>query len=443
MLRKAETLTSLDELNLSQAIRKCFEQNLDLPLSQLILESRRSALDFDEHPEHRDRSKWRSEFVAALDAAGFIRHDLYPRTYRVWRLYSDWSYGLLVDRSYFRNLRDPLGTNEDYEMTPALTDEEYCDVINVLYMFPDREKYVLMAYYGLEDGNRATYGEIAQVIGVTRERTTQIIQMAKRKLWGQRCQYLPPLFGYSGSVIGVEQEIDSSRSLIHPYASIDRLGLGAFASVFLKSRNLRRIRDVLKVSAAEWADAAVDSEILAEIETKVHDAGYQSFHTTSSCDYGFRAIERLPVDKASRDTGVDELDLSARTTNCLMRAGIKTLGQILSYNPESFAKIYHFGAPNGCELMDKLAELGYPEFMIDCTKLGRLHSDAKVRCLGLSIRARECLSGAQIHSIQDAMDYSPADWHKVRGLGSKTAAEIEAKIRAAGYPEFCLKFSRN
>lgn len=55
---------------------------------------------------------------------------------------------------------------------------------------------------------------------------------------------------------------------------------------------------------------------------------------------------------------VEELDLSTHATNCLRRAGIRTVGELLNYTDMDIAKIKTCGRKTLREITNKLAELG-------------------------------------------------------------------------------------
>lgn len=347
MIRKAETLYSPINLNLSDSTLRYIMFKHKASPYELVLEGRQIALELEEYPQrYQTKEKWKRELVDALDAAGFIRHDLYPRTYRVWCFYAD----SLCCEDFF----NPYDTNIRYEETPAVTDEEYYAIIDVFSRLEERQKYLLMAYYGFERDARMGYTELAREIGVTDARIAQILENARRKLrsYSQSYRrYLPSLFGF----------------------------------------------ETVKKESIKYSNG-----------------------------------------KENPRTHVDGLGLSERTANCLGRAGIETLGQILKYDPAGFVKIHNFGARSAYELADKMKELGYGyrDFTIDCTAWGHLKPDADVSYLGLGVHARRCLDEANICTIQDIIDYPPKDWYKIRGFGIKTAADIEAKMHDAGYLEF-------
>ena len=59
------------------------------------------------------------------------------------------------------------------------------------------------------------------------------------------------------------------------------------------------------------------------------------------------------------DTPIERLQLSPRTQNCLKRAGIDTVGQVLGMSEADLLKIRNFGDKPLAELRQKLEEHGF------------------------------------------------------------------------------------
>lgn len=57
------------------------------------------------------------------------------------------------------------------------------------------------------------------------------------------------------------------------------------------------------------------------------------------------------------DTLIDELDLSVRSFNCLKRAGINTVGELLKWKDEDFTKIRNLGRKGAEEIKKKLSSI--------------------------------------------------------------------------------------
>ena len=55
---------------------------------------------------------------------------------------------------------------------------------------------------------------------------------------------------------------------------------------------------------------------------------------------------------------VDELELSVRSHNCLKRAGINTVEELINKTPEDMMKVRNLGRKSLDEVLAKLKELG-------------------------------------------------------------------------------------
>jgi len=75
---------------------------------------------------------------------------------------------------------------------------------------------------------------------------------------------------------------------------------------------------------------------------------------------GLELGELAPTSTTSPDLelSVDELDLSERPRNCLRRARIETIGQLLSQSPEELLALTNFGQKSLDEVIEKLDERG-------------------------------------------------------------------------------------
>jgi DNA-directed RNA polymerase subunit alpha len=56
------------------------------------------------------------------------------------------------------------------------------------------------------------------------------------------------------------------------------------------------------------------------------------------------------------EMNIEDLELSARSSNCLKKAGIKTVGELVGYSEGDLMKIKNFGAKSAKEVMEKLKE---------------------------------------------------------------------------------------
>jgi DNA-directed RNA polymerase subunit alpha len=67
---------------------------------------------------------------------------------------------------------------------------------------------------------------------------------------------------------------------------------------------------------------------------------------------------RLPIPDEKSNMPVDHLDLSVRTMNCLRRAGVTTVGQLISMGEKELLSLRNFGQKSREEIEERLDALG-------------------------------------------------------------------------------------
>ena len=70
-------------------------------------------------------------------------------------------------------------------------------------------------------------------------------------------------------------------------------------------------------------------------------------------------IDKEPEGTAKAlDMNIDELELSVRSYNCLKRAGINTVAELINKTPDEMMKVRNLGRKSLEEVLAKLKELG-------------------------------------------------------------------------------------
>jgi len=72
-----------------------------------------------------------------------------------------------------------------------------------------------------------------------------------------------------------------------------------------------------------------------------------------------KSPEGLTIPADIYDTPIEELDLSTRTYNCLKRADITKVGQVLEMDEKALLSVRNLGQKSMEEIRDKLIERGY------------------------------------------------------------------------------------
>ena len=71
---------------------------------------------------------------------------------------------------------------------------------------------------------------------------------------------------------------------------------------------------------------------------------------------GIEAEKKAEVPETTLEMNIEDLELSARSLNCLKKAGIKTVGELISNSEADLMKFKNFGAKSLDEVREKLAE---------------------------------------------------------------------------------------
>ena len=111
------------------------------------------------------KSKWAAEFVPALDAAGFIRHDIAPdadwKTFAVVSFYD--SIMDLPDRLHLaRGWFDLFFSNEAYENFQHLADEQFDEVCQAIAQRTTPEEWEIVKFCGGFTGEAPNWSEASR-----------------------------------------------------------------------------------------------------------------------------------------------------------------------------------------------------------------------------------------------------------------------------------------
>ena len=105
-----------------------------------------------------------------------------------------------------------------------------------------------------------------------------------------------------------------------------------------------------------WTDGTISPvEALAEA-ADILVGEFFKFKNLSGSGEGVSDRQALSMSPELYQTPIEQLDLSARTLNCLKRARISRIGEVLEMSDEDLLKIRNFGEKSLEELRSKLAE---------------------------------------------------------------------------------------
>jgi DNA-directed RNA polymerase subunit alpha len=242
-----------------------------------------------------------------------------------------------------------------------------------------------------------------------------------------------------------------------------------FAPVFKTGHRVERTRvgqvtDYDRLILEIWTDGTVrPAEALstaAQILVR-HLHPIAAFSEVQPEELAEEEEERPDIPSRVYDTPIEVLELSMRAYNCLKRAGITRLGEVLEKLNRNQGKellaIRNFGQKSFTELVDKLQEKGYvsAEEELDeeaeegaaelardreraVTPVSAAVVDAPIDSLQLSDRVRNTLYRAGLSNIGQLLDMLSTgsegdELLSIRGFGEKSYDELVDRLRERGY----------
>ena len=116
--------------------------------------------------------------------------------------------------------------------------------------------------------------------------------------------------------------------------------------------------DILELEI--WTDGSVTPEEGVSIAAKIMQEHLSLFMSLDDTANGLEFMvekEESQKEKALEMT-IEELEFTQRPLNCLKRAGINTVEELIQQSPEDMMKVRNFGKKSLDEVKEKLAELG-------------------------------------------------------------------------------------
>ena len=125
--------------------------------------------------------------------------------------------------------------------------------------------------------------------------------------------------------------------------------------------------DYDKLTIEVWTDATVDVSEALSLGAGILCEHLNLFMALTEATNGpsFKDLENENKKNHVLDTVIEDLDFSVRTYNCLKRAGINTIGDLVARTEEDMMKVRNLGKKSLEEVIQKLDELGLSLAAID------------------------------------------------------------------------------
>lgn len=206
-----------------------------------------------------------------------------------------------------------------------LADDQVDGIYAALDTLTPREKDAILIYY--RDG--MTLEQAARKFNITRERVRQIMAKGCRKLcWSRRLLFEYGAEGWKAHSAYTRRREEIDRAMAEMDAEF-----GAFVADLQSKRE--------KLSELERSLDA-KSEALAILEAEVAKRG--------------KAFTQ--AHEGALSLKIYDLDFSVRTYNCLVRAKVETVADIINLGEEGLMHVRNLGKKSFNEVVEKLATLG-------------------------------------------------------------------------------------
>ncbi|MCR5205880.1 MAG: DNA-directed RNA polymerase subunit alpha [Lachnospiraceae bacterium] len=181
------------------------------------------------------------------------------------------------------------------------------------------------------------------------------------------------LNGGADSRLEIEMTITKGRG----YVSSDKnkspelpIGVIAVDSIYtpvervnMRVENTRvgQVTDYDKLTLDVWTKGTITPEEAVSLAAKVLSEHLKTFIDISDKGREAVIIEQKPESGSTENViniNIDELELSVRSYNCLKRAGINTVGELVNKTADDMMKVRNLGRKSLDEVLAKLKELG-------------------------------------------------------------------------------------
>ena len=133
------------------------------------------------------------------------------------------------------------------------------------------------------------------------------------------------------------------------------------ANYVVDNTRVGQITDYDKLTIEVWTDGTISAQEALSLSARVLTEHLNLF--VNLCDEAAETEIMVENDEKGKEKvlemTIEELDLSVRSFNCLKRAGINTVGDLISKSEDEMMKVRNLGRKSLEEVMAKLDSLGF------------------------------------------------------------------------------------
>ena len=138
------------------------------------------------------------------------------------------------------------------------------------------------------------------------------------------------------------------------YTPVERVNLT------VENTRVGQITDYDKLTLDVYTNGTLEPDEAVSLAAKVLSEHLSLFINLSEAAKDIEIMNEKDDDGSEKvlEMNIDELELSVRSFNCLKRAGINTVEELINKTPEDMMKVRNLGRKSLEEVLGKLKELG-------------------------------------------------------------------------------------
>ena len=128
----------------------------------------------------------------------------------------------------------------------------------------------------------------------------------------------------------------------------------------VENTRVGQFTDFDKLTLEVWTDGTIEVNEAVSLAASILSEHLSLFKALTDSEDGssFSAAPELDGRPGTYTTAIEDLDFSVRTYNCLKRAGINSIGDLVARTEEDMMKVRNLGKKSLEEVIQKLEELG-------------------------------------------------------------------------------------
>ncbi len=160
---------------------------------------------------------------------------------------------------------------------------------------------------------------------------------------------------------------DKNRQNFSDKTPIDTLAVDSIYTPVLKvnyyveNTRVEQITDYDKLTIEVWTDGTISAKEAVSLAAKILNRQLNHFVDLSDEVNATEILEKKEDNGKEKvlEMTIEELDLSVRAFNCLKRAGVNTVSDLINKSPEEMMKVRNLGRKSLEEVIAKLESLGF------------------------------------------------------------------------------------